>query len=74
MSDEPTLPVPAMPPLMSPERARDIGRLYQALSEQFDATGGRAQAVRELQKSQWWLTCAITLAQAGRDTPPGQAT
>lgn len=65
MSDIPPVPGPAMPPLMSPERARDIGRLYQALAEQFEATGGRAQATRELQKAQWWLTYAITLAQTG---------
>jgi hypothetical protein len=65
MSDQPTTPAPAMPPLMSPERARDIGRLYQALSEQFDASGGTAQAARELQRAQWWLTYSITLPQAG---------
>jgi hypothetical protein len=63
-----------MPPLMSPDRARDIGRLYQALSEQFEATGGATQAARELQKAQWWLTYAITLTQTsngdGNPTAP----
>ena len=67
MSDQPATPGPAIAPLMSPERARDIGRLYQALSEQFEAMGGRAQAVRELQKAQWWLTYSVTLAQTGHD-------
>jgi len=46
MSDQPTIPALAMPPLMSAERARDIGRLYQALAEQFEAGGGNAQAAR----------------------------
>jgi len=54
-----------MQPLMSAERARDIGRLYQALAEQFEAGGGNAQAARELQKAQWWLTYSITLTQTG---------
>jgi len=39
MSDQPTNPAPAMPRLMSAQRARDIGRLYQALAEQFEAGG-----------------------------------
>jgi len=65
MSDQPSTPAPAMPPLMSPERARDSGRLYQELSEQFDASCGTAQAARELQKAQWWLTYSITLTQTG---------
>jgi len=49
--DQPTTPAPAMPPLMSAERAHDIGRLYQALAEQFEAGSGNAQAARELQKA-----------------------
>ena len=69
MSDQPASPGPAMPPSMTPERARDIGRLYQALSEQFDASGGRAQAARELQKAQWWLTYSLTLAQTNGKPP-----
>ena len=62
MSEHSPPMLPAMPPLMSPERARDIGRLYQALSEQFEAASARAQAARELQKAQWWLTYSVTLA------------
>jgi len=65
MSDQPTTPAPAMPPLMSAERAHDIGRLYQALAEQFEAGGGNAQAARELRKAQWWLTYSITLRETG---------
>jgi hypothetical protein len=51
---------------MPPERARDIGRLYRALSEQFEAASASAQAARELQKAQWWITYAITLAQTDK--------
>jgi len=69
--DQPPLGMPAMPPLMPPERARDIGRLYQALSEQFEAVSARPQAAREMQKAQWWLTYAIALAQAGKDRTAG---
>ena len=58
--------VPAMPALMLPEHARDIGRLYQALAEQFAAASAPAQAAREMQRAQWWLTYAMTLAQTGQ--------
>jgi hypothetical protein len=53
-------------PMMTPERARDIGRLYQALSDEL-AADYPAQAAREAQRSQWWLTYAITLAQTKGD-------
>jgi len=58
--------------MMTPERARDIGRSYQAIAEQLSADWP-AQAAREMQRSQWWLTYAITLAQTAPNTPPGQA-
>ena len=64
--------MPRMPPLMTAERARDIGRLHQALAEQLEAAGGTGQAAREMQKAQWWLTYAITLSQTG--TPTGKDT
>jgi hypothetical protein len=63
MSDEPFPSMPAMPPLMAAERARDIGRLYQALADQFEAAAATTQAARELQKAQWWMTYSIALAQ-----------
>jgi len=54
---------------MSPERARDIGPLYQALSKQFDASGGRALLCR------WLALCALWTAAGGMlsscDTPVG---
>ncbi len=63
MSEATPPSMPAMPPLMEPSRARDIGRLYQALADQFEAANAASQAARELQKAQWWLTYAITLTQ-----------
>lgn len=56
-----------MPTVMTAERARDIGRLHQALSEQFEASGSQACAARELQKAQWWLTYSVTLTQTAPD-------
>lgn len=70
MSDSPFALPPV--PMMSPERARDIGRMYQAAAENLTADYP-AQAAREMQRAQWWLTYAITLAQTAPNRPAGEA-
>ena len=64
MSDQPfILPPPA---LMTPDRARDVGRAYKALADYLSDLGAQREAVRAERDSQWWLTYSIALAQ----TPP----
>lgn len=52
-------------PVMTPQKARDVGRLYKALAIQLADLGVAAQAARAERDSQWWLTYSITLAQTG---------
>lgn len=64
MSDDPfSLP---LTPLLTPEKARDVGRAYKALAEQFREIGVQAETRRAERDSQRWLTYSIALAQ----TPP----
>lgn len=72
MSDAPLPPVPPKP-LMSAERARDIGRAYQAWSEYLAAQGLTAEGRSAAQQAQFWMTYAIALGQnppdVGRPAP-----
>ena len=61
MSDEPFFP--GRPPLMKPEAARDIARLYKALAGSFEAERMPRDAARAMSDSQWWFTYAIALSQ-----------
>ncbi len=54
-------------PLMTPEKARDVGRAYKALANHLTELGVQGEAGRAERDSQWWLTYSIALAQ----TPPG---
>ena len=63
MSDEPEA---SRIPLMTPERARDVGRAYKALASHLAKLGVPRDASRAERDSQWWLTYSIFLAQ----TPP----
>jgi hypothetical protein len=49
--------------MMTPERARDLGRAHQAWAEYLTGQGLEREAARAARDAQWWLTCAITLAQ-----------
>ncbi len=50
-------------PLMTPEKARDVGRAYHALASHLTELGVQREAGVAMRDSQWWLTYAITLAQ-----------
>jgi hypothetical protein len=50
-------------PLMTPERARDVGSAYKALASQLTEAGVIGDAARLERTSQWWLTYSIALAQ-----------
>lgn len=65
MSDDVFPNFPGMVPVMTPDKARDIGRAYKWLAD--NVTGDRlnAQARREHQESQWWLAYSIALAMGG---------
>jgi len=65
VSDEP-FHVP-MPPMMSPEKARDIARLHKGFADQLRDFGQTAEAARAERQSQWWMTYSIALAQTKRD-------
>lgn len=65
MSDDPFIMPPV--PLMTSDRARDVGRAYKALADQLNEAGLARQAAVALRDSNWWLTYAITVAQ----TAPG---
>jgi hypothetical protein len=61
MSDNPfSLPPP---PLMTPQKALDVGRAYKALAEHLVDLGAQREAGRAERDSQWWLAYAIALAQ-----------
>jgi hypothetical protein len=61
MSDNPFfLPTP---PLMTPEKARNLGRAYQAMAEHLSSAGVNREAARMERESQWWLTYSIALSQ-----------
>ena len=64
MSDDPFSLPPT--PLMTPEKARDVGRAYKALAEHLSEIGAQREAGRAERDSQLWLTYSISLAQ----TPP----
>lgn len=72
MSEQPRFRIPR-PPLMTPEKARDIARSYQGLAEQFAETGAQRSHDRAMRDSQWWLTYALRLAHTAKDQDaPGQ--
>lgn len=54
-------------PLMTPEKARDVGRAYKALANHLTELGVQREAGVAMRDSQWWLTYSITLAQT---SPP----
>jgi hypothetical protein len=64
MSDDFRLPEP---PLMPPERAREIARAYKGLADHFSGIGEQREAAKAERDSQWWMTYAITLAQTTRE-------
>ena len=53
-------------PLMTPERARDVGRAYKAFATHLTDLGVRGEAGNAERQIQWWLRYSISLAQ----TPP----
>jgi hypothetical protein len=61
MSDEPFMIPPI--PIMSPEKARDVGRAYQGLAKHLTDIGVPTEAARLERTAQWWLTYSIALAQ-----------
>jgi hypothetical protein len=61
MSDDPfMLPTP---PLMTQDKARDVGRAYKAMAQHLSELGAQGEAGRMERDSQRWLTYAIALAQ-----------
>ena len=64
MSDNPFSLPPT--PLMSSEKARDVGRAYKALANRLTELGVQREASVAMRDSQWWLTYSISLTQ----TPP----
>jgi hypothetical protein len=62
---------PDMPVLMKPEQARDLGRSYKGLADQYAELGMARQSAIAMRSSQWWLAYAIALAAA--QTPPPAA-
>ncbi len=64
MSDQPFGFPPV--PLMTPEKAGDVGRSWKALADHLASLGVPGDAGRAERQSQWWLAYAVTLAQ----TPP----
>jgi hypothetical protein len=61
MSDAPFLLPPI--PLMTPAKARDAARLYNAMADHLTDLGLRQQAALAVRDSQWWLAYSIALAQ-----------
>jgi len=51
------------PPIMSPEKARDIGRAHKGWANYLSSQGLSAEARQAEQSAQWWLTYSITLTQ-----------
>jgi hypothetical protein len=68
MSDLP--PVPPMP-MMTPEKARDIGCAHKAWASYLADQGLTAEAARAERDSAWWLTYSIALAQTKPDGEAG---
>lgn len=66
MNDEPYSLQPV--PLMSAEKARDIGRAYKALADNLLPIEPREAAKAERQ-SMWWLAYAVTLANTNGGKP-----
>ena len=60
MSDDPFSLPPT--PLMTPEKARDVGRAYKALASHLTELGVQREAGVAMRDSQWWLTYSISLA------------
>ena len=65
MSDEQLFP--DRPRLMTPEAARDIARLYKALSTTFASTGDTRATANAYRESNWRLTYALAPSQTSRD-------
>jgi hypothetical protein len=72
MSDTPPFALPPIP-LMSAEKARDVGRAYKALADHLTEFGLPRQAAAATRDSQWWLTYSIALAQTNRGGSEGDA-
>jgi len=62
MSDEPFSAMPPIP-LMTAEKARDIGRAHKAWAGQLADWGLAREALRAERDAQWWLTYALALGQ-----------
>lgn len=60
MSDEPFFP--PLPRLMNPRKARDIGRMHQALAQLYEDAGDQRHAARSMQEATWWIAYAVALA------------
>jgi hypothetical protein len=69
MSDEPFLTPPI--PLMTAAKARDVARAYKATADQLTEFGLPREATRAMRDSQWWMACAIALAQTKEGGPMG---
>lgn len=69
MSDTPTLP-PSMIPMMTAEKARDIGRGNKWMAQSYAEAGMTREATRCERDAVWWLAYAMTLANTKPDAAP----
>jgi len=71
MSDQPQAPDwpfhPPLPPVMSPQKARDVARRWKWMADSFLADNMRSQATLMLRESEWWLGYALTLEATKHD-------
>jgi hypothetical protein len=65
MSETPFAPDPRMPPLMTPAKARDIGRSLYGLAQSYADSGMVEAGTAAFRQSEWWLSYARTLAASG---------
>ncbi len=60
-------------PLMTPQKALDVGRAYKALARHLTELGVRREADLAMRDSHWWVTYSIALAQVPpADDHPGR--
>lgn len=60
-----TMQLPPIP-LMTADKARDVGRSYKALADHLTEFGLPRQAAAAMRDSQWWLAYSIALAQTDK--------
>lgn len=61
---------PPLPPLMTPQRARDIARTLKGSAQQLAELGAAAEARAAERQSEWWLAYALVLDRTtGTATP-----